>query len=561
MVSSAPDGDRSLGLDAAAIQLASGLSVSPTLGAWLAQRGFRDVEATRRFLRPRLAELTPPHAMLDRQAASERIADAIRRSERIAVFGDYDCDGITATAVLTELLRALGADVVPLVAERSGGGYGVSAQAVERILATGATLVVTCDCGSSDHASLAELKRRGLDAIVIDHHLVPEQPLPALAFLNPQRPGCGFPFKGLASCGLALSVGAGVRTVLGRTLDLKAVLDLVAIGSIADVVPLEGDNRALVRAGLVELAEARRPGLRALFELAKIERGAALTAEDVAFRIAPRLNAPGRLGSASVTLELLLEQNPERAHALAGEVEQKNAARRLLQDRMLVEARDEIREQRFDDAAAVVLGREGWEQGVVGIVAGRLADELGRPVIVIGFEAGLGRGSVRGPRGSRLYDSLSAVSETLIRFGGHQAAAGLEVKLERLGELREGFGAAVAATTRTDGAEPTLVSTPLVAGDTLARVLGDFALLEPCGEANPCPELRLEGTLVRAREVKGGHLKLELELASGERIGAFGVGMGERAAELSGVIMLTGRLRPDRYRGGDAAELRISRLG
>jgi len=447
------------------------------------------------------------------------------------------------------------------VAERSGGGYGVSAEAVERITATGAKLLVTCDCGSSDHVSLAELRRRGFDVIVIDHHLVPDEPLPALAFLNPQRPGCGFPFKGLASCGLALSVGAAVRALLGRAIDLKSVLDLVAIGSIADVVPLASDNRALVRAGLFELSQARRPGMRALFELAKLERGQPLTAEDVAFRIAPRLNAPGRLGSAALTLELLLEKNAERADALAGSIEQKNAERRLRQDRMLEEARAEIREQRWDDAAAVVLGREGWEQGVVGVVAGRLADELARPVIVIGFENGVGRGSVRGPRGSRLHDALSSVSETLLRFGGHQAAAGLEVAIARLGELREGFAAAVGSARAEVATESDAHTTPLVAGDTLARVLGDFALLEPCGEANPSPELALEGTLVRAREVKGGHLKLELDLASGERLGAFGVGLGARAPELSGTVAVRGRLRRDGFRGGDAVELKISRLG
>jgi single-stranded-DNA-specific exonuclease len=561
MTSSALAGDAAFQLSSDALDLARGLSISGTLAHWLVGRGLVEQEPARRFLSPRLAELTPPHAMLDREIATARLADAVRRRERIAVFGDYDCDGITATAVLTELLRALDADAVPLVAERSGGGYGVSPAAVERIVATGATLVVTCDCGSSDHVTLADLKRRGLDVIVIDHHLVPDEPLPALAFLNPQRPGCGFPFKNLASCGLALSVGAGVRAVLGRTIDLKSVLDLVAIGSIADVVPLAGDNRALVRAGLFELGQARRPGLRALFELAKIERGFPLAAEDVSFRVAPRLNAPGRLGSAAVTLELLLERNPERADALAGEVEQRNVERRAIQDRMLEEARAEIREHGFDDAAAIVLGREGWEQGVVGVVAGRLADEHARPVIVVGFENGLGRGSVRGPRGSRLYDALSAVSAALIRFGGHQAAAGLELSVARLGELREGFAAAVATNAPAPNAADGAPTTPLVGGDTLSRVLDDLALLEPCGEGNPSPELELTATILRAREVKGGHLKLELELASGERLGAFGVGMGERAPGLSGVASLVGRLRRDRYRGGDTAELKISRLG
>jgi single-stranded-DNA-specific exonuclease len=558
MVSSAPAlaGAPSAADDA--LELARALSVSTTLATWLVARGFRELDATRRFLSPRLAELSPPHAMLDRDAAAERLARAVRARERIAVFGDYDCDGITATAVLTELLRALDADVVPLVAERSGG-YGVSPAAVARLLATKATLVVTCDCGSSDHASLAELARAGIDSVVIDHHLVPDEPLPAVAFLNPQRPGCAFPFKWLASCGLALSVGAAVRAKLGRTIDLTAVLDLVAIGSIADVVPLVGDNRALVRAGLARLADAKRPGLRALFELAKLERGLPLAADDVAFRIAPRLNAPGRLGSAATTLELLLEKNAERADAIAGDVEQKNAERRVLQDQMIAEALAEVERECWRDAPAIVIGREGWLPGIVGIVAGRLADELARPVVVVGFEGGVGRGSVRGPRGVRLYDALKAVSPVLVRFGGHQAAAGLEVKAERLAELREGFVAAVSAAS-SDGAAERAPGVRLLPGDSLARVLGDFALLEPCGEGNPCPELELEATLLRAREVRGGHLKLELELPSRERVSAFGAGMGQRVLEAGSTVTLAGRLVRDRFRGGDAAEIRIARL-
>ena len=541
-------------------ELARALSISRTLAGWLVQRGLRDVEQVRRFLSPRLAELTSPEQMRDRALGADRLARAIRARERIAVFGDYDCDGITASAVITELLRGLDAEVVTLIASRFEGGYGVSPRAVERIVETGASLLVTCDCGSSDHASLAALKARGLDVIVIDHHLVPDEPLPALAFLNPHRPDCGFPEKGLASCGLALSLGAAVRAVLGRKLDLRAVLDLVAIGTVADVAPLTGDNRALVRSGLAVLSEARRPGLRALMELAKIERGTRLCAEDIAFRIAPRLNAPGRLGSPALALALLLETNPDRADQLAGDIEQQTELRRAVQDRMIAEAEAEIRERCWEDRPALVLGREGWGHGIVGIVAGRLADRFERPVIVIGFENGHGRGSVRGPRGVRLHDALSRVSELLVRFGGHQAAAGLEVSIDRLDALREAFEASVLADGAAPAPELSHHVLTLSAGDTLARVLGDFFLLEPCGEGNPCPELRLDAKLLRAREVTGGHLKLELELDGGERLGAFGPGLGARATELAERVLVSGRLRPDRFRGGDAVELRITRI-
>jgi single-stranded-DNA-specific exonuclease len=561
----APGGSKATAaLDDGTRAFATGLGVTPTVATWLLRRGLESADVAERFLRPRLAGLTPPDGMADRSLAAERIARAIRARERIAVFGDYDCDGMTSAAILSDALRALDGDVSTFVASRFEGGYGVSPAAVVRLIASGASLVVTCDCGSSDHASLETLRQRGVDVIVIDHHLVPSEPLPVLAFLNPHREDCGFPFKWLASCGLALSVGAAVRTALGRKLDLKALLDLVAIGTVADVAPLVDDNRALVRAGLSVLGEARRPGLRALFDLCGIAPGAPLTADDIAFRVAPRLNAPGRLGSPDAALALLVERNRERAEVLAAAIESATLERRALQDRMLDEALTEIREERYDERSAIVLGREGWGTGIVGIVAGRLADRFARPVVVIGFENGHGRGSVRGPRGSRLYDALERASSLLVRFGGHQAAAGLEVELAKLGELREAFEAAVSAQTTAVDAEAS-VSVPgsevlrLVVGDSPVRVLEDFALLEPCGEGNPYPEVELEAQVLVAREVTGGHLKLELDVL-GTRLGAFGVGMGARATGLGKTVLVAGRLRRDTFRGGDAVELKITRL-
>ncbi|HEY3592306.1 MAG TPA: single-stranded-DNA-specific exonuclease RecJ, partial [Polyangiaceae bacterium] len=417
---------------ARARELALGLGVSVTLGELLERRGHVDVEPTRRFLNPRLSELTAPDKMADRSLAAERIAAAIRAGERIAVFGDYDCDGMTSAAIMTEVIEALGGKVQTFIASRFEGGYGVSAAAVDKVLASGARLLVTCDCGSSDHVSLARVRDAGVDCVVIDHHLVPEEALPALAFLNPHRPECGFPYKGLASCGLALSIGAALRTALGRELDLRRWLDLVAIGTIADVAPLDGDNRALVRAGLRVLGEARRPGIRALFELAKLDGQTPITSEDVAFRIAPRLNAPGRLGSAEIAVKLLMAKTNEEAYSLAAEIEQRSSERKLLQERMIEEALAEIESEGWAERAAIVIGREGWNHGIVGIVAGRLADKFEKPVIAVGFTDGHGRASVRGPAGSRLFDALAESKDVLVRFGGHQAAAGCELMLPQL---------------------------------------------------------------------------------------------------------------------------------
>lgn len=543
-------------------ELAQRFGVTLTLARHLRRLGLEANSAAERFLEPKLRDLTPPHAMADREAAAKRIADAIRRRESIVVFGDYDCDGITSTAILSEVIEELGGVVTPLLASRFGGGYGVSAEALERILRAGPHLLVTCDCGSSDHASLREATSRGVDCVVIDHHLVPEEKLPALAFLNPHRPECGFPYKGLASCGLALSIAAALRAELGRELDVRRWLDLVAIGSVADVAPLDGDNRALVRAGLKLLGEAARPGVRALLEVANLDIGSPLTAEDVAFRVAPRLNAPGRLGAPDVSLALLRARTLSEARGLAAQVEQLCTLRREQQGAMVEAALEQVRAEALAERPALVLGRQGWNHGIVGIVAGRLAEELGKPVAVIGFDGDVGRGSLRGPPGARLFDALERVSDVLERFGGHQAAAGLEVRFERLAELRTRFEESCRSLTFDDARAP-LPPLVMVQGEDPTVVLRDLYRLEPCGEKNPPPALAVDGELLIAREVKGGHAKLELLLEGGRRLAGFGPNLGVRVRELDAQarlgarVRVIGSLRPDRFRGGDAVEMLV----
>lgn len=542
---------------------AAELRTSITVAEVLLRRGFTEPAEVRRFFAPKLAELTPPGEMAGRAEAAARLARAVEAGERVCVFGDYDCDGITAAAILTGILRSLGGEATPLLASRFGGGYGVTAEAVERILGTGATLLVTCDCGSSDHASLREVRARGVDVIVIDHHVVPDEPLPALAFLNPHRPECGFPYKGLASCGLVLSVGAALRAKLGRALDLKSWLDLVALGTIADVAPLDGDNRALVRAGLGVLAEARRPGVRALIELAKLDAGRALTAEDVAFRLAPRINAPGRMGSPDLALALLLAGSDVEARGLAARIEQLSVERKTEQERLIAEAEAEIEREGWGSERAIVVGHHGWNHGLVGIVAGRLADRYRKPVAVVGFEGERGRGSVRAPAGSRLVDVLSSVSDVLVRYGGHQAAAGFEVETGRFAELRTRFAESVekwSMGSPSSSASSLGEVTRLCPEDELTRVVEDLERLEPCGEGNPAPRIALEASLVSARAVKGGHLKLDLAVSGGQRLSGFGPSMGERAESLGGRVLVVGRLAWNAWRGGRSVEIRVDAI-
>jgi single-stranded-DNA-specific exonuclease len=536
--------------------------LSQTVAAWLTRSGHPDPIVTDRFLNPRLADLTRPDDMADREVVARRLAKAVRQGELVAIFGDYDCDGITSCAIMTEVLRALGGRAVPLLASRFDGGYGVSPAAVERILATRARVLVTCDCGSSDHAALRSLTARGLDVVVIDHHLVPDEPLPAIGFLNPHRLDCGFAYKGLASCGLSLSIAAALRKELGVELDVRYWLDLVAVGTVADVAPLDGDNRALVRAGLDAILKARRPGMQALLEVAKISRDAPLTGRDVAFRIAPHINAPGRLGAADIALDLLLARDLATARSLAATLEQLSDRRRALSEEMFADASAEIERSGFEHDPAIVVGRNGWNPGIVGIVAGRLVDRYQRPVIVVGFDGTSGRGSVRGPSGARLHDALCEASDLLIRFGGHQQAAGVELLEERLGALRARFSDAVARQGEAPrpglpGGEPL----PLDANDDPLAVLADLGRLEPCGFRNPRPRIVAEGRVSIAREVKNGHLKLELTLDSRRRLDCFAPRRGELASSLSGRVRVVGDLRHNGFSGVDAVELLVDDVG
>lgn len=545
----------------AAFDVARALGVTITVADVLLRSGRVADDATRRWLDPRLAHLTVPDGMADREAAAERIAHAVRRGERICVFGDYDCDGITAAAVMTSALRSLGGDVVPMLATRREGAYGLSHVALGRIRQSSPGLLVTCDCGSSDHERIAAANAAGIDVVVIDHHLVPRDPLPALAFLNPHRPDCGFPYKWLASCGLALSMAAALRKTLGKELDLRPLLDLVAIGTIADVAPLTEDNRVLVRAGLAVLGQGRRPGLRALADRGKLTSGL-VTAEDVSFRFAPRLNAPGRLADPDDALALLLETDEGRASAIADRVEALQQQRRAIQATMVEEALADVKDGGFADHPGIVVARQGWHPGVVGIVAGRLADQLGKPTIVVGLEGAKGRGSVRGPRGFPLHDALTASRDALVGFGGHQAAAGVEVDATRVDALRTAWNDACArlGAAGFGGDDPRRILVRLAPEDDPYDVALDLVKLDPCGEGNPEPRIVVPGArVVSARDLKG-HLRLSLSFA-GRGVDGIAFHRGAEADGLRGrEVAVVGSLRRDTYRGGRAVELLVHRV-
>jgi single-stranded-DNA-specific exonuclease len=541
----------------AAQELARSLKLAPALAQVLLHRGHNDEASAREFLTCRLAGLTAPDGMLDRALAADRLARAVRAHERIAVFGDYDVDGTTSAVILAGILEQLGGDVHVAVGNRWQGGYGLSDPALDRVLAVRPSLLVTCDCGSSDHDRIERARRLGVDVIVVDHHLVPDQPLPALAFLNPHRPECGFAYKGLASAGLVLSLGAAVRAALGIQLDLRSWLDLVALGTIADVAPLDGDNRRLVRAGLSRLAAAEvRPGVQALRELAR-HRGGPVSAIDVAFRMTPRLNAAGRMADPQLTIDLLRARDIDSAREIAGQIEQCNDARKATEKRVTDEAIAQVLSlYGAAPSCGVILASESFHRGVVGITAARLVERFDVPAIVIAIEGDHAHGSARAPVGYPLFDAIARCADTLLRFGGHHAAAGMTLRADRVGDFRAAFSAASCEFAR-EASLARLVDVVLDPDHFELPNAHDLGLLEPLGAANAEPLFLLpEARVLECGTVNGAHLKLELRLGT-RVLRAFGYDMTADDVTVGANVRALGHLRPDHWLGGERVELRL----
>jgi single-stranded-DNA-specific exonuclease len=535
--------------------LVSRMSLLPLTARILVARGIDQPEVAARFLAPRLADLRPPEGMADLSRALDRLTAALAAGETIGVFGDYDVDGVTTAAVLASALRAFGGKVIPRAASRHAG-YGLGAADVERFVAEGCGVLVTGDCGTSDHEALMVARTHGVDTIVIDHHEVPSGDSAAYALINSRRPDDTFVFKGLASCGVAFYLAAALRTRLASSFDPRELLDLVALGTIADLVPLTEENRILVAAGLKTLSARKRPGIAALVTRAQIE-SAAISAQDVAFRLTPRLNAAGRLGEAQLSLDLLLA-GPADAERLAAELEDQNTERQRIQELVWMEALGQATAQ--DDAAAIVVGAEGWHAGVVGIVAARLVDRFGRPAIAIAFKDGEGRGSARTVLGVNLYEALGRCSNHLTKHGGHASAAGMSLTAGSFEDFRRAF---IAETARQLAGRPpaTLQVDAVVAlRDLTLPAAEELARLAPYGAANREPLFALSGVLaLSTRQVGKGHLQLTLDDG-----GATGEAIGFNLADVDpgpgARIDLIASAELDTFRGARRTRLKVTRL-
>ena len=519
--------------------IARTLNISPLVSQVLINRGIDSPEKAGSFLAPRLGNLHSPFLMKDMARAVERIIVALARQEHICVYGDYDVDGITATTVMVLFLQRAGANVSFYIPGRRDEGYGLSVEALDRICAQrNARLLITVDCGVSDMDAVVYANSRGVDVIVTDHHEMPEERVPACAIINPKQVDCPFAFKGLAGVGVAFNLVMALRKSLrergawagtGGEPNLREYLDLVALGTIADIVPMIDENRIFVRNGLEELSRAARPGIRALKSVCGADRDE-VTVSTVAYRLAPRLNASGRISDASLAVRLLLCERIEDAEPLAREIDQENTRRRQIESRTLAEARELL--DPYRDDAALVLASSEWHPGIVGLCASRLADELHRPVILIARDErkGIGRGSVRSIEGFNVYAAVKDCAALLETFGGHKGAAGLSVVHANIDDFRTLFNEVCAAAGQGGRIEPEviMIDAEVPLQELSYGVVQDLEALAPFGPQNPepvfcSPDLKYYSHMM----VGNGHLKLKIK-ESGRFYDAIGFNMAAR---------------------------------
>jgi len=522
------------------------------------------LDVARDFLNTRLADLPDPFLLPDMAPAVDRLQLALAQGEKIAIHGDYDVDGITGTVLLLDGLGSMGCEQIEYhIPLRLRDGYGLSAEAMQKAADDGVTVVVSVDCGVTAHAEAALAKERGIDLIITDHHQPPDELPEAFSIVNPQRSDSNFPFPDLAGVGVAFFLLVALRKRLRDSgwfkqrsePDLRDFLDLVALGTIADLVPLKGINRTLTRHGLVLLEKGERVGVRALKQVAGVKE---ISCGVVGFQIAPRLNAAGRMEDAGLGVELLLEKDMVRALNTARYLDQCNRERRVIEKETLLEAERAVAKLGAEHTHSIVLGGEGWHAGVIGIVASRLVDRYSRPTVLIALDDTTGKGSCRSIRGFHLYHGLQNCADYLLAFGGHEMAAGLSVAADQL----PAFAAEFEAHARSVLSEDDLLSKLFYDGVVLLEemdldVLRQLQGLAPFGMGNPEPVLVVES--VRAMQVKPvGDTHLRFTACQGAfSHPAIAFGMLDRRQEFQGEVDLLVSPQINRYNGRESVQLRI----
>jgi len=485
----------------------------------LCRRGLRELDAAALFLAPRLKTLSDPFLLPNMAAAVARIFAAVDQGERIVLYGDYDVDGVTSLALLTRVLNGFGAKAECFLPKRVEEGYGLSTDGLARCIEMHAPeLLIAIDCGTSSVAEIASLRTRGVDVIVLDHHECTSALPACVALVNPKLEDA---HRYLCTVGIAFKVAHAMlklRPLPGC--DLRRYLDLVALGTVADLVPITHENRVLVKRGLAQLEQTCWPGVRALLQVSALR--APFSCRNIAFALGPRLNAAGRLGTAQEALELLLTDDASRAEVLAQSLDQQNRERRTVEDDVFQQAEAQLAEWfKSDQHAAIVVGARGWHPGVVGIVASRLLKRYHRPTLVIGFDDdGLGKGSGRSIDGLSLVHALGECGDFLEKFGGHEMAAGMTMRQTRLTEFRDAFAKCAGAVLNAEQLQPVLkIDSELTLRDVSYNLLRHHEALEPFGIGNPQPLFFARNVTLaaEARVIKEKHLSLILRQDASER--------------------------------------------
>lgn len=551
-------------------RLSRALGCEPATATVLLNRGIASPQAARHFLTPAITQLRPPFAMQDMDRAVARILKALEKREKVLIFGDYDADGVTATVLLLEFFRQIGLEVSYYIPHRIEEGYDLQTpQITDYVLPRGFDLVITVDCGSSSREAVALAQQNGVDVIITDHHSVSDPPAPAFALINPKRKDCPADMDHLAGVGVAFSLIICLRKALreqgfweeGKEPRLRDFCDLVALGTVADMVPLLAENRILSRAGLHMLERSPRPGLRALARSAKVSLPA--DTDDIAFRLAPRINAAGRMDHARQAVELLTTRDPAQAKQIAAALNQMNQDRQAAERRIFSQITAYLEKQpRILEGNSLVLAYPGWHEGILGIVASRLTEQYVRPVILISVKNGLGIGSGRSVPGFDLYQGLSACAPCLRRFGGHAMAAGLQIEKDRIHRFRQSFEQQVTRMGADSALVHTLAIDQEIGLDAVTdKLLDELELLQPFGTDNPEPLFMARDLEVAHAKVVGQqHCRMTLRQA-GDRtarpISAIRFNIREGAEKTKYFSKLAFRLRWNRWQGRKTPQMII----
>lgn len=529
----------------------------PWLAVSLARRGVADPAAAERFLNPSLDQLHDPFLLAGMEDSVARLLAARANKERVAIVGDYDVDGVTSTALLLAVLGACGIDAVAVLPHRLREGYGFQPVHVDRAVEKGCRLILTADCGSSSLQAVEHARAAGLDVIITDHHL-PGCELPGgTLHINPRQGCCTYPFRDLAAVGLAFKLCQALAGRCGRDVAPDRLLRIACLGTIADLVPLHGENRVIAALGLRALSEPRSEGLKALIRQSGIKPP--FTAADVGYRLGPRINAAGRLEDAAKALELLMSRDPHRSMELAAELDSLNRERQMEEARAVEQARQKfVREGSSEPLPPILVAWSAeWHKGVVGVAAGKLAKELHRPTLLLSVDGELATGSGRSVPGLELHGFLSAWKDEMERFGGHAQAVGLTVRVDRLDGLRRAWEEAGRGWPASLLAGRHEYELHLEPRQLTTRLLADLARMEPFGQGNPRPmlrtgPLRLDGA---PRAFGGGHLSARTRGEDGATVEVVGWGWQGRADTLDGAFEVLGYLEGDSYRGGTVLRL------